>query len=337
MAFYIITGKLRSGKSLIATAKMRDYLLAGRRVATNFDLYVENMLPVDMQKCDLTRLPDLPSADDLEALGQGSTGKYDEHQFGLIVLDEGSGNFNAREWADKGRQRMIDWLKHSGKLRWDVYIIVQSASMLDKQIREAFGEHLVTCKRMDRLSFPFIGPVLKLIGVNLKPPKVHVAVVRYGMGPNDPVVNRWFYRGTNLYAAYNTEQKFDRDTMYGNACYLSPYQVKGQYMNKFQIAKSIAAGYILGAFLLGLSISSVYAWWHYKASKNSLLTNGFASAKAFQPKDLSDSITVDGLMFVDGVAVGVLSDGRRVRTTEYNIDASGVRIKVGDKWFAKKG
>lgn len=338
MAFYIVTGKLRSGKSLMSVGKMRDYLMAGRRVATNFDLNVEHLLPVDARNVDITRLPDLPSVEDFEALGQGSSGQYDEHTFGAIVLDEGSGNFNAREWADKNRQRMIDWLKHSGKLRWDVFILVQSANMLDKQIRESFGEHLVTCRRTDRFRVPFVGGLLKLMGINAKLPKLHVGVVRYGMGPNDPVVDRWYlYRSTQLYKAYNTEQRFVKDNMHGNASYLSPYTVKGRYMNKFQIAKSIAAGYVMGAFLLGAVLSFGAAWWHYKASKNSLLTNGLASANAFKPKDISETVTVDGLMFVDGVAVAVLSDGRKVRTTEYSMDSTGIRIKVGDKWFVKRG
>jgi len=338
MAFYIVTGKLRSGKSLMCTAKIRDYLMAGRRVATNFDLNMEYLLPVDAQRVDCIRLPDLPGVEDFEELGQGSEGKYDEHTFGAIVLDEGSGNFNAREWADKSRQRMIDWLKHSGKLRWDVFILVQSASMLDKQIREAFGEHLVTCRRADRLRFPFISPFFGLLGIRLTPPKLHVGVVRYGMGPNDPIADRWYlYRATKLYQAYNTEQRFVNDNMHGNACYLPPYTVKGRYMTKFQIAKSLAAGYVIGAFILGALIAYGVAWWHYKASHNSLLTSGLASAKAFSPKDISETVFVEGLIFVDGVAVALLSDGRKIRTTEYSIDATGVRLKVGDKWFSKRG
>lgn len=338
MAFYLVTGKLGSGKSLMCTAKIREYLMDGRRVATNFDLNVEHLLPVDARKVDCTRLPDLPNVEDFESLGQGSTGKADESRFGAIVLDEASGNFNAREWADKSRQHMIDWLKHSRKLRWDVYILVQSANMLDKQIREAFGEHLVTCRRVDRLRFPIISPLFGLLGIKVTPPKLHVGVVRYGLGPNDPIADRWYlYRATKLYQAYDTEQRFVKDNMHGNACYLPPYTVKGRHMTKFQIAKSLAAGYVMGAFILGALIAYGAAWWHYKASHNSLLTNGLASAKAFSPKDISESVFVDGLMFVDGVAVAVLSDGRKVKTTEYNIDATGVRLKVGDKWFSKRG
>jgi Zonular occludens toxin (Zot) len=210
MAFYIITGKLRSGKSLVATFRMKQRLLSGARVATNFDLNVEHLLPVTVQKIDLTRLPDLPAVEDLQALGQGSTEFAEESKFGLIVLDEGSGNFNARDWADKSRQSMLDWLKHSGKLRWDVYIIIQSINTIDKQIRDSFAENLVICKRMDKLAIPFISSFTSLLGLNIKMPKIHVGIVRYGLDARAPIVDRWFYRGIDLYKAYNTEQVFEK-------------------------------------------------------------------------------------------------------------------------------
>jgi hypothetical protein len=337
MAFYIVTGKLGSGKSLVCVSKIQNHLRQGLRVATNLDLFVENLLPPHVRTVDLTRLPDLPSVEDFEALGKGSDTFADEDKFGLIVLDEGSGNFNAREWADKSRQAMIDWLKHARKLRWHVYIIAQSANMLDKQIRDAFGEHLVTCKRMDRLSIPVVGLLGKVLGFTIRPPKIHVGIVRYGMGINDPIVDRWFYRGTGLYAAYDTEQVFDRDTSPGFASILPPFTVKGQFMNKFQIAKLIASAYVTGAFVLGLLIAWCGSWWLYKGSQNPLLTQGSQTLKQFSPKDVDSQVTIDGLMFIDGVAVAYLSDGRVVRTTEFVRDVGGVRVKVGDKWIYKKG
>lgn len=339
MAFFIVTGKLRSGKSLLATARMRDRLLDGRRVATNFDLHLEHMLPVDARKVDCIRLPDLPTVADFEALGKGSEGDYNESNFGLIVIDEGSGNFNSRDWADKGRQAVIDWLKHSGKLRWDVYIIVQNENMLDKQIREAFGEHLVICKRSDRMSIPFVSSITKLLGFELRPPKIHVGVVRYGLRSTDPVVDRWMYRAHNLYAAYNTEQKFDRETSPGLFSYLPPYTIKGRYMNKFQIARAIAGTYVMGALLVGICLSYTVAWWQFKASHNSVLQNGLESAKAFSPKSLDETVSVDGYITgADGrVSVIYLSDGRTLTNPEYQWVREGLRVKVGEKWVLKRG
>lgn len=339
MAFFIVTGKLRSGKSLMATARMRDRMMQGRRVATNFDLYLENMLPVDAKAVDCIRLPDLPTVEDFEALGKGSTGSYDESEFGLIVIDEGSGNFNSRDWADKGRQAVIDWLKHSGKLRWDVYIIVQSENMLDKQIREAFGEHLVICKRADRMSIPFVSSITKIIGFELRPPKIHVGIVRYGLRPTDPVVDRWTYRARGLYAAYNTEQKFDRATSPGLFCYLPPYTVKGRYMNKFQIARAIAGSYVLGALLVGVCLTYVAAWWQFKGSENSVLKNGLETATVLQPKVVEDEVSITGVITgSDGrVSMVYLSDGRAISSPQYQWVREGLQVKINDKWVLKRG
>lgn len=337
MAFYIVTGKLGSGKSLVCVAKIQQRLLAGCRVATNLELKVEHLLPPNVQKIDLTRLPDLPAVEDFEALGMGSETFADESKFGLIVLDEGSGNFNAREWADKSRQSMIDWLKHSRKYRWDVFIIVQSQSMLDKQIRDSFGEHLVVCKRFDRLSIPFVGIWLKLIGLPIKPPKIHVGIVRYGMATSDPIVDRWFYRGTKLYEAYDTEQVFNRETSPALNSYLSPYSVKGYFMTKFQIAKVIASSYVVSALIVGVVLSWSASWWIYKGSQNKLLTQGSSTLKQFEIKDVDASVGIDGVLFVDSMVIAYLSDGRVVRTTNFVRDEGGVRVKVGDKWIYKKG
>lgn len=336
MSFYIVTGKLRGGKSLICVSKIKEALLAGRRVATNLDINIEHMLPVSTRKIDLTRIPDLPTVHDLNNLGQGSEHYADESQFGLLVIDEGSGNFNSRTYADENRQAMIDWLKHSGKLRWHVYIIVQSEIMLDKQIREAFGEHLVICKRSDRFAIPVIGPIFKLIGITLRLPKVHIGTVRYGLSPRDPVVDRWFYKGHDLYKAYDTEQRFVQSTSPGLFCYLSPYTIAGFAMNKFQIAKSIAASYVGLAFLLGLLLSWSASWWMYKGSQVSIIQNGSKTAKIFDPQDADTSVVIDGVMFVDNVVIAYLNDGRVIKTKDYVRDAGGIRIKISDKWVYKK-
>lgn len=336
MAFFIIQGKLGSGKSLVAVSRIKDHLFKGLKVATNLDLFVENLLPPHVKKIDLIRLPDLPSIEDLHSLGKGSDTFADEDKFGLIVIDEGSGNFNSREWADKGRQAMIDWLKHARKLRWHVYIIVQSATMLDKQIRDAFGEHLVTCKRMDRLAIPLVTSLSKLLGFEVRPPKIHLGVVRYGMGINDPVVDRWFYRGRALFSAYDTEQVFSKESSPSLYSFLPPYTVKGHFMNKFQLAKMMASMYLGAVFFLGVILSWSASWWVYKGSQNTLLQHGSATSKIFNPKDVDATVQITGMIFLDGFVMAYLSDGRMIKTIDFVKEPEGVRIHVGEKWIYKK-
>lgn len=196
MAVYIITGRLGSGKTLVCVGKIRDYLLKGRPVATNLDVDLPVMFNPWFKRGNLMRVPDHPSREDLDAIGNGSDSP-DESTFGALVLDECGTWFNSRSWADKTRQAVIDWLLHARKRGWDVFLIIQSLSMLDKQAREALAEFSVVCRRTDRFKFA---------GIHL--PKVHLGFVRYGTLPTDAVVERWVYRGRELYRAYDTRQVF---------------------------------------------------------------------------------------------------------------------------------
>lgn len=208
MAVYVMTGFLGSGKSLCSVGRIRDYLWAGKKVRTNMDLRVENLVS-GKQFRDIMRIPDRPSADDLWALGYGSDSR-DESTFGCLVIDECGPWLNARDWTSKDRGRVLEWLVHSRKRRWDVYLIAQSVNMLDKQVRDAVSEHVVTCSRTDRLPIPYVNFLLNLAGFGLKLPLAHVAKARYmaGGAANAPVVARWFYTAKDLYKAYDTAQVF---------------------------------------------------------------------------------------------------------------------------------
>lgn len=229
MAIYLITGKLGSGKTLACVGRIRDALLAGKRVATNLDLNLEKLLPHIAREVVCYRVPDKPSVDDLEAIGLGNDSP-DEDGNGLIVLDELGAWLNTRDFQDKARKNVIDWLLHSRKKGWDVYFIIQHANMLDKQVREGLAEFLVSCRRTDRLRIPFIGAFIKVVTtVDLRPPKIHIGTVRYGVERDALVVDRWWYRARDLYDAYDTRQIFT-DAPRGVSRYLSPWHVSGRYL-----------------------------------------------------------------------------------------------------------
>lgn len=337
MAFYIVTGRLGSGKSLLAVSKIRDHLMAGLRVATNLDINPEYLLPPDVRKIDLIRLPDLPNVFDLEALGKGSKHYADESKFGLLVIDEASGSFNAREWADKGRQAVIDWFKHARKNRWHVYILIQSASMLDKQIREAFGEHLVVCKRLDRLNVPVVGGLFSLLGARISPPKIHVGIVRYGLSHTDPVVDKWFYRGTSIYKGFDTEQVFDRATSPAMFSYLSPYYLRGYAMDKFKLARAMCAGYLSSAFIAGLLLSFLFFYYYYRDFSVLKAVSSPAAVGATAATPFDSLISVTGVFFDGDLAIAYLSDGRVIRTTDFVRDEKGIGVKVGSVYVYKRG
>jgi hypothetical protein len=213
---YLVTGRLGGGKTLVSVGRMVEYLERGRPVATNLDIDLSK-LPATVKEARIVRVPDKPSGDDLGMLGKAHD-TPDESNNGLLVLDECGVIFNAREWNDKGRQGIVDWLLHSRKLGWDVLLIVQAPSLLDKQLREALCEMHVVCRRLDRLKVPFLGVLGRIFTFGLwsgKMPRMHVASVRYGMGLESVHAETWWYRGNELFGIYDTRQRFRRDYVHG--------------------------------------------------------------------------------------------------------------------------
>lgn len=229
MSDYIVTGKKGDSKSLVCVGKIRDWLLAGRAVATNLNLNLEHILPLGTRNVRCYRLPDYPSIDDMEAIGMGAD-VLDESEYGLIVLDEMAVWMNAREWNDKRRQKLLHWFVHSRKKRWHSMFITQGLPQLDKQFRESLADHHVSCRRTDKMRIPFLGVISKnLLGVEIRMPKIHVAAVKYGMDRQAILSDRWTYRGIDLYKGYDTEQVFDESYADGIYSYLSPWHLKGRY------------------------------------------------------------------------------------------------------------
>ena len=212
MAVYFVTGKLGAGKTLAAVGRLRDYLAQDRRVAGNLDVYLTPLCHNPKSRKTYTRLPDKPRGADLELLGRGCEG-YNEDRFGLLVLDEVGTWFNSRNWNDKTRKPVIDWFLHARKLCWDVFFLVQDISQVDSQARAALCEHLVICRRLDRLPVPGLRLLSRLLGIRIHMPRIHVASVYYGDSPSSSMrVDRWFYRAVELYDAYDTRQCFTDGT-----------------------------------------------------------------------------------------------------------------------------
>ena len=230
MPVYIVTGKLGSGKTLACVGKIKDYLIEGRRVATNLNLNLEKLVGNYARNVKVFRVPDRPQADHLESLGLGYDGEFTgEEQNGALVLDECGTWFNSRDWNAKGRKELLDWVIHARKKRWNVYFIVQDLEVMDKQARLMFAEHVVYCKRSDRFSIPFLSFFWKQITSKPLPfPKVHIGFVKYGDSANSQIVDRWIYRGSDLYEAYDTSQVFTEDSN-GLYQYIPPQLTHGRY------------------------------------------------------------------------------------------------------------
>lgn len=247
MPVYFVQGKLGSGKTLASIYRMKQALNEGRRVATNIDLNLEKLVNPWAKKTFVIRMPDKPSPSDFEALPLGYDGDYKSEDFnGDLHLDECGIWFNSRNWNDKGRAGIIEWIIHARKKRWNLYFYVQDIDVVDKQAREMFAEHVVTCKRTDRLNIPFIGWALNIfsktaLGKKFNLPKFHMAIVQYGTSQFAPIVDRWWYRGEKLYDAYDTEQAFyppEHPNSVKLSTVLPPWYTYGRYHTRLEHLKN---------------------------------------------------------------------------------------------------
>lgn len=235
MPVYFVTGKLGAGKTLSAVGRMNDYLQRGLPIASNIDLNLEKLVGKNAKNTRYIRIPDKPSVFDLESIGIGND-SYDESRNGAIVFDECGTWFNARSWNDKGRQEIINWLLHARKKGWDVFFIVQDISIVDKQAREALAEHVVYCRRLDRVSIPFFSMLFKIFwGEALRFPRFHLAIVKYGDSENSIIVDRWMYRGSYIQDAYDTKQAFTSFYPHGCHSVLPPWHVKGRFLRVYSL------------------------------------------------------------------------------------------------------
>lgn len=238
MAVYAVQGKLGTGKTKFCVWMAKQVMYAGRRVAGNLDIKLEKLSPKNPGR--YVRIPDKPTAFDLDAIGHGNPDSYDESMNGILILDELGTWLNSRSFQDKNRADLLDWLIHARKKGWDVYLIVQDVVMIDKQVREALVEYTCTCVRMDKVKIPFIGWFIASVGDSLGAilgwpntfrkwgylPFFHLVVARIGQGTNSVIADRWTYTGKELHDAYDTRQIFRTDYPHGAFCALPDWSYR---------------------------------------------------------------------------------------------------------------
>lgn len=327
---FVIQGKKGNGKGIIAVAMMHDYLLQGRPVATNVNLFLENLLPLT-SRTTVLRLPDQPTYQDMLAIGTIDTGG-DEKKNGLIVLDECASWLNARDYSDPDRKKLLDWFVHSRKHGWDVAYVIQNINMLDKQFRDGFAEHVINVVRLDRLGIPFLSPLLKLFGLKVKLPQLHLGTIRYGTQRNAPVADRIIKSGRPYWAAYDTLQKFTRlNEFQGVSSTLSAWHMRGRNLTWWQMHKSsIFAAFVAGTFcvfFLTVSVGKLMGFQRPEPEQDIVHVQ----------EDSFSETTITGFYFVDNRIIATLSDGRTVESLHYTQTRQGYKVEVGGTWYAQPG
>jgi hypothetical protein len=255
MAVYAITGKLGSGKGKASIDQIRRYLRAGKRVATNCDIFLEHLMP-SQSRATVTRIPDKPSGVDLYMIGSGNKfidfepilvsgnngfeakapapkllAGFDEVHNGALVLDECGSWLNTRTYQDKGRAELLEWAIHARKYGWDIFFQMQNISQVDKQLRDSLLEYVVRLNRLDRMKVPFVSGAVKALtfgAIQGNLPRMHIGVVRLGSSPDALIADRWVFRGDDLNNAYNTTQVFSESYEHGPHCLLSAWHLSAR-------------------------------------------------------------------------------------------------------------
>lgn len=323
MTDYAITGKKGVGKSLFAVGVIRDALKAKKRVATNLNVHLHKLLSPHNRQT-YYRLPDRPVVADLEALGRGQEGVVEDEN-GIIVLDETSTFFNSRSFGDKTRQPLLDWLVHSRKYGWDVYYICQGLPQIDKQIRETMIEYHIIVKRTDKWPIPVLTSLGRLVGLNIRFPKMHIGIIKQGVDRDSLLVDRRWYRGTELYPAYDTQQIFlDRDHPKADGLHskLSSWHLSGRYMGWWAMNKVVLYGGGLMGFVLGVMIGGVGGY-----------TLGKPQIDTHVEIKIDEAVKAIGA-FTDGLQPMVmLSDGRVLPSIAHKQTGNIEYFMVNGKWI----
>ena len=278
MAVYLVTGKLGAGKTLAATGRAIEYAMQGRRVVSNYHIDTAPILKVPGGKLDdfvFEVIPEKPNADDLYALGRGGES---EETAGLLILDECALILNSRGWNGKEREELIEWFVKSRRFGWDVLMIIQHISALDKQIRDMIAEFVVHVRRLDKMKVPFISWIFPI-----KMPRMHIGLVKYGTSPQSPHAETWVYRGTNLFAAYDTKAILDqRGEQHGSYCVLPPKLSKWRHVYKptihdYQLLLGINTGFVIWLLHAVGVLFRVGYWDKYAVIAQELFSSRFES------------------------------------------------------------
>ena len=283
MEFRFVTGKLGTGKTLVAVGHAARCLKKGKMVATNVDFYPENFANKHNKDTRIFRLPDHPSPEDLEMLPVGNPtlvigedgsyrpgANYDPDANSLLLLDELAQFLNTRNFASKDRTRMIQFLVLLRKKGWDAWFIVQHIEMVDKQIREGLAQETGYCRDMSRIPIPLIGALWRRItGTALTFPKIHRVTFRDGYSADGLVLEVQNYSAGPVKEIYNTAQTLSPDysptwakNHHGNAglhCVLTPWHLVGYKLPpRLSLRKRLERLFVKSLFSIAYGIFSLF-------------------------------------------------------------------------------
>jgi zona occludens toxin len=148
----LVTGPPGAGKSLYALRQLGDALDRGKPVATNVELAAGAAATVarsNWARRILRRVPRATARIERQVYVSSSLvdlfsvrlrGRGEDR--GVMVLDEAHYWLNARNWSSGDREAVVTFFTQHRKLGWKVFLVVQDAEMIDKQVRSLIEYHV---------------------------------------------------------------------------------------------------------------------------------------------------------------------------------------------------
>lgn len=196
MTIYLYTGTPGSGKSLHMAKQIYWTVKRNLPVVCNFEMcFPEDSTFIFKDNSELS----------FEYLTDFSKEYFRDHKFkeGAIRLyiDECQLIFNARSWNAKDRADWIKFFTQHRKLGYDVYLITQFDTMLDKQLRSLVEYE---CKHRKLNNYGWVG---KLAGIIFVRAPVIVAV-NYWYPMKTRLSADWLIGTRKYYRLYDTAKIF---------------------------------------------------------------------------------------------------------------------------------
>lgn len=251
MPCFAFTGKTGQGKGLCSVGFMAEYIARGKPIATNMDIYPEHFRDKYNKDVRIIRLPDVPTAEDLLALGLGNPCPEDEDENGLLMLDEVGVILNSRKWNENGRDALVAWIRHRRKYGWDLGFQIQGLNSLDKQIKDDIIDYEVRCFKISTLNIPFVSMLIKMFTGQsyIKFPKwMRWHTAKFRNTETDLIDSVHRYTGKAVHKLYDTKQVITPEYPHGSYSLLTPWHLVGRYKpkpNPLKIAFNAFASAIL--------------------------------------------------------------------------------------------
>lgn len=137
MSVSLYSGTPGSYKSYHATAEILSWLKRGRNVIANFPIRTDTYFSKRIQS-KLGKFIFLPNTKLTVNYLLNFAKEYHVRDYKpqtLIVIDEASIMFNARQFEQKGRMEWVNFFANHRHFNFDVILIAQNDRMLDRQIR----------------------------------------------------------------------------------------------------------------------------------------------------------------------------------------------------------